>query len=92
MLNTKDKDVSVKYTTVLPQQYLNELKILADNHTISSVSQGIRMAVESFLQLQKRRAYAASLREAAADTAFIKRTTDAQNDFAVVDAEGEEAW
>ena len=92
MLNTNYREASVKYTTVLPRECLDGLKDLTDKKIIPSVSQGIRLAVEDFVAIQKRRAYELSMREAAEDEAFIKRTVDTQNDFAVVDAEGEETW
>jgi hypothetical protein len=68
------------------------LKTLLDKKIIPSVSQGIRLAVEDFVAVQKRYVYEAAVKEAAADAAFIKRTTDTQYDFAAVDAEGEEIW
>jgi hypothetical protein len=92
MLNANYRKTSVKYTAVLPQGCLDELKILTEKKVIPSVSQGIRQAVEDFVTVQKRRAYETSMREAAADGAFVKRTADTQNDFAAADAEGEETW
>jgi metal-responsive CopG/Arc/MetJ family transcriptional regulator len=90
--NANYREASVKYTTVLPKECLNELKALTEKKVIPSVSQGIRRAVEDFVTVQKQNAYKMSMREAAADTAFIKRTVDTQNDFAGVDAEGEGVW
>ena len=83
---------SVKYTTILPKSCLDELRILADKMIISSVSQGIRLAVEDFVAAQKQYIYESSLREAAADGTFIKRTLDTQNDFALVDEVGNYQW
>jgi len=85
MLNTNYPETSVKYTTVLPKGCIDELKNLADKKIISSVSQGIRVAIEDFVAFQKRLEYANLMSEAAKDEAFIKRTMDAQNDFAAVD-------
>jgi DNA-damage-inducible protein J len=42
--------------------------------------------------LHKRRAYEKTMREAAADKAFIARTMETQREFAVADAEVEDAW
>ena len=52
-------------------------------------NEGIPFAVK---RGKERSAYEKSIREAAADEAFILRTMDAQRDFAAVDAEGEGAW
>jgi hypothetical protein len=92
VLKASYRESSVKYTAVLSKECLDDLKTLAERKVIPSVSQGIRIAVEEFVAVQKRQAYEVSLMEAAADAAFIKRTIDTQNDFAAVDAEGEEAW
>ena len=92
MLNANYREASVKYTTVLPKECLDELKKLSDRKVIPSVSQGIRLAVEGFVAAQKRQAYEASMKDAATDTAFIKRTVEAQKDFAAVDEEGEDSW
>lgn len=92
VLNVNYREATVKYTTILPRECLDELKHLTAIKIIPSVSQGIRLAVEDFVTVQKRRAYEDSMREAAGDAAFLKRTVDTQSDFAAVDAEGVEAW
>jgi len=85
-------EASIKYTTVLPKGCIDELRSLVDKKIIPSVSQGVRLAIEDFVTIQKRLEYANSMSEAAKDKEFIKRTLDTQNDFAIVDDEGEEAW
>jgi hypothetical protein len=92
MLSTNRRETSVKYTVILPKECIDALKALTEEAAIPSVSQGIRLAVEDFVTLRRRRVYETSVREAAADAAFIKRTLDTQSDFAAVDAEGNEAW
>ena len=92
MLSTNYRESSIKYTTVLPKGCIDELKNLTDKKVIPSVSQGIRLAVENFVAVQKQQEYMQSLREAADDKAFIKRTLDTQNDFVFIDEEGEEPW
>ena len=47
-----------------------------------------KYTVEDFVEIQKQRSYESSIRDAAADEAFIKRTMDTQNDFECVDSEG----
>jgi len=92
MIATARKDASVKYTTVLPASCIDELKYLTDKKIILSVSQGIRMAIENFLAIQKQQEYASLMKEAAQDKEFVKRTMDAQEHFSIVDSEGVETW
>jgi len=82
----------VKYTAMLSQDSIKELKALAEKKIIPSVSHGIRFAVEDFVALQKRREYAELMCEAAKDNEFIKRTIDMQEDFAAIDYAGDEKW
>ena len=83
---------SVKYTAVLPQECLNELRSMAEQNVIPSVNQGIRAAVENYVNAHRLREYQRGIREAAADKAFIRRTMDTQTAFEFVDAEGEAEW
>ena len=92
MITTTSKEESIKYTTVLPKICIDDMKSLVDKKIVPSVSQGVRLAIESFIKIQKQQEYANSLKEATNDHAFIKRTMDAQNDFMVVDGEGAESW
>ena len=92
MLATTSKETSIKYTTVLPRVCIDKMKDLADKKIVPSVSHGIRMAIENFIETQKKREYADDLKNAANDDAFLKRTMDAQNDFAVVDGENIGSW
>jgi len=86
------KEASIKYTTVLPQACLYELKAMADNKIIPSVSQGIRTAVEEFVKNRKQYLYEKAMQEAAADGRFMERTMNTYHDFSAVDAEGDETW
>jgi len=92
MLVTVFKETSIKYTTVLPRACIDEMKNLADKKIIPSVSQGIRLAIENFISVQKQQEYANNLKDAMNDNSFIKRTMDTQDDFAVVDEEGVGSW
>ena len=81
-------ETSVKYTTVLPKTCIDELKSLTAKKIVPSVNQGIRLAVMNFVDIQKQQEYTNMMMEAAQDEAFLKRTMDTQNDFAIVDEEG----
>ena len=86
------KETSIKYTTVLPKSCIDELKNLASKKVVPSVSQGIRMAIENFVAIQKQQDYENGIKEAASDNAFIQRTMDTQADFASIDDEGAGEW
>jgi len=86
MLQQRD---SVKYTTVLPQEHLNELRRMTERNEIPSINQGIRAAVKDYVNTHRQMEYQRGVCEAAADEAFIQRTMDAQIAFEFVDAEGE---
>jgi metal-responsive CopG/Arc/MetJ family transcriptional regulator len=91
-LSQREKEVSVKYTTVLPRCYIDELKAMVRKKTIPSVNQGIRSAVESFVADHQKRAYETQMKEAASDVEFIKRTLETQEIFSESDAENEVIW
>jgi hypothetical protein len=67
---------------------------MAEKKLIPSVNQGIRSAVEDFVNAHKLREYQRGMEEAAADPAFIKRTLETQQAFAVADGDMEvtEEW
>ena len=92
MLATTSKEASIKYTAVLPKTCIDDLKNLADKKIVPSVSQGIRIAIENFIAIQKQQEYANGIMEAKNDPDFIQRTMDAHNDFADVDKEGLGTW
>ena len=92
MLATLSKEKSIKYTTVLPKICIDDMKSLVDKKIVPSVSQGVRLAIESFIKAQKQQEYENSLKDATNDHAFIKRTMDTQNDFTDVDGEGIKSW
>ena len=82
MLQQRD---SVKYTAVLPQEYLNELRRMTERNEIPSINQGIRTAVKDYVDAHRLSEYQREICEAAADKAFIKRTMDAQVAFEFVE-------
>lgn len=83
---------TIKYTTVLAEDSVDALKNMAARREISSVNQGIRLAVERFIEEEKKAAYARAMRDAAADADFLERTMNAQEDFARIDQEEMGAW
>ena len=88
MVATAPKETSIKYTAVLPKVCIDELKSLVDKKIVPSVSQGIRLAIENFVAMQKQQEYENGVKAAMSDEAFVLRTMDMQNDFTTVDEEG----
>jgi mevalonate pyrophosphate decarboxylase len=83
---------NIRYTTVLPAKDVEELKKLAAQKVISSVNNGIREAVEMFLEKAKSDLYAQRMAEAVKDFTFMDRTLETQADFDQVDSEVSGQW
>jgi hypothetical protein len=92
MLKSAQKKTSVRYTTVLSQDCIDELKNMAEHEIISSVNHGIRLAIESFIEGNKRKEYELAMQEAASDHLFLKRTLETQEAFSSSDADEDAAW
>jgi pantothenate kinase type III len=71
---------------------IDELKKLAEQKTIPSVNQGIRLAVDNFIAQVKQQEYELAMSKAGADASFLKRTLDMHNAFADSDSEGIDKW
>ena len=72
---------TVRYTSSLPAEYIDELKLLVKEQAIPSVNFGIKSALVEYLRRMKRTKYEAQMREAASDTNFIARTCKCDDDF-----------
>ncbi len=95
MARTKKITNGVKYTVVLPENAIQQLKELAGTNKISSVNAGVREAVELYIVQQQKEAYKKNLHAAMEDPEFIKRTEDTKTAFKYTDAEIEgmnEEW
>ena len=90
MGRTRSIDNGVKYTVVLPESSINELKELAGNNKIASVNAGVREAIEEYIVKMKTENYRNELIEAAKDPEFIKRNDDIMKSFRYTDKEVEE--
>lgn len=89
MMNTAK---TVRYTTTLPQAFLDNMKDLAKCGRIASVNSGIRQAVDDFLRKQKAEQFNALMKEAAQDDAFLERTYTCADDFKYSDSEVQGEW
>jgi len=87
-----NNNASIKYTAVLPNEYIVELKDLAAKKIIPSVNYGIKNAVKKYLEQSKKERYEKGMQEAAQDEKFLKRTMDCQKNFEFVDCEGIGEW
>lgn len=90
MGRTKSIDNSIKYTVVLPESSINELKKLAEKKEIASVNAGVREAIEEYIVKIKNENYKNMLEEAVKDPEFIKRNKDIMKSFRYSDKETEE--
>ncbi len=83
---------NIKYTAVLPIDYVNELKELASKKIIPSVNFGIRLAIENYISQSKKELYQKQMTEAAKDEGFMKRTLETDEAFKNVDNEVGGQW
>jgi len=81
MARTKVISNGVKYTVVLPESDIQQLKELASKNKIASVNAGVREAVEAYIVQQKKEMYKKDLQEANEDPEFIQRNEDIQGAF-----------
>ncbi|MCL2095680.1 MAG: hypothetical protein FWH10_02110 [Oscillospiraceae bacterium] len=87
-----NNNTGIKYTSVLPDEYITELRELAAKKIIPSVSYGIKVAVGKYLEQEKKERYKKYMQEASQDKAFLERTLNAQKDFSFADCEGIGEW
>jgi len=83
---------NIKYTAVLPSDYVNELKELASKKIIPSVNFGIRLAIENYISQSKKESYQKQMNAAAKDEGFMKRTLETGDAFKNVDNEVGGQW
>jgi len=90
MINSTDNKEKVKYTAILPVQFIKELKSLTSRNIIKSVNQGIQNAIEAYINENKKILYSKQMEEASKDKEFLKRTMQSQESFKEADLEMEE--
>ncbi len=89
MLNTVK---TVRYTTTLPSDSIEQLKQLARTQQIPSVNFAIRQAVDEYLKQLKRREYDELMQAAAKDQDFYDRTMKCAEDFSFSDYAVQREW
>jgi len=82
-VSSKSKNV----TFFLPVDLIEKLKECADNDHITSVSAGVREAIEQYVANIEKKAFYDKMREAANDALFMKDLHDSMSAFSASDAE-----
>ena len=85
----------IKSTINIDKDLKDQLEILVRCKKISSLTEGINMAINDFINKQKRSDYEAKMALAAADEAFMRRTMVVQEEFEGLDKDidlGDEEW
>jgi Arc/MetJ-type ribon-helix-helix transcriptional regulator len=90
MARTKSIENGVKYTVVLPESSINELKELVENRDIPSVNAAVREAIEEYIVKAKNENYQKALQDAVKDPEFIKRNKAVARSYESSDKEAEE--
>ena len=83
---------AVKSTVNLNKYYKEKLEELVRLNLLSSVTEGINLAIENFVKEKNRELYAKQMEEAANDREFMERTLTAQKDFDKIDDEDFGEW
>ena len=86
------KTKTIRYTASLPYEFVYELKELMKEKAIPSVNYAINEALNEYLKSLRTARYAALMKEAAHDDAFLSRTLACANDFSAVDSEVSGVW
>jgi hypothetical protein len=89
MSRMKSIQDGVKYTVVLPESDIQQLKLLTSQKKISSVNAGVREAVETYLARQKQESYKQELQEAMSDPEFLRRNEHIGDAFKHADREAD---
>jgi len=85
MMSTRTK--TVRYTATLPENFVDELKVLAEENKVPSVNFAIKEAVDLYLGQIKKAAYEEQMRMAGQDKNFLARTFECADDFKAIDGE-----
>jgi len=80
----------VKSTLNIVKENKEGLENLVKENEISSVTEGVNIAIKQFLLQKRSEQYARQMKEAASDKDFIKRTESVNNEFKYADVELDE--
>ena len=84
--------IAVKSTINLNKHYKEQLEELVRQHMLSSVTEGINLAIGNFINEKNRELYDKEMTAAANDSDFMERTLSSQRDFDKIDNEDFGEW
>lgn len=84
-----NKMTTVKSTINISRQNKEQLEQLVKINELSSVTEGINLAIAEFVKTKQKALYSAQMRRAAQDNDFMERTLMAQKDFEGIDSDCE---
>lgn len=91
-----EKMATVKSTVNLNRYYKEQLEFFVSQKQISSVTEGINSALESYVKAMQKAMYEAQMKEASKDREFMERTLSSQRDFDNLDSKdqllGADEW
>ena len=87
-----DKMTTVKSTININKYYKSQLEWLVTQNELSSVTEGINIAIEEFVKAKQKELYAKQMRKASQDAGFMERTLSSQRDFEKIEAEVTGEW
>lgn len=87
-----DKVVTVKSTININKYLKSQLELLVSQNELSSVTEGINIAIEKFVKEKQKELYAKQMQKASQDAGFIDRTLSSQRDFDTIDTEVNGEW
>ncbi len=84
--------ITVKSTININKYYKEQLEELVRLNLVSSITEGVNLAIEKFIKDKKKEIYAKQMEEAGKDCDFLSRTLSAQNDFEKIENEVLNEW
>ncbi|HCA30606.1 MAG TPA: hypothetical protein DEP23_14155 [Ruminococcaceae bacterium] len=83
---------TVKSTININKYYKEQLEDLVKQNVLTSLTEGINLAIEKFVNEKQKEVYNKQMQEAAQDADFMKRTLSSQLDFEKIDIEVNGEW
>lgn len=80
---------TVKSTVNLNRYYKEQLELFVKMNEISSITEGINAALESYVKAKQKAIYEEQMRAAAKDESFMERTMTSQMEFDRIDSKDE---
>ena len=75
------KMTTIKSTININKYYKEQLELFVRTQELSSVTEGINLALEAFVKAKQKELYARQMSQAARDADFMDRTLSSNRDF-----------